>query len=359
MRSPFCQGGTLMLVLVEVEDRVATVTLNRPESRNAISLRTASASSTRPSRSSTSRDDVGCVVLTGADPAFCAGMDLKSLATEQRSDPAGTPASGRSVTTRCCRPTRPDHRRHQRPDGDRRPRARHVLRLPHRLGTGQLRRHARTGRGDARGRHDHPPAPARRDRPGAAHELHRRLHRRRHGVRLGPGGRGGAARGSAPGAGPRARRNHRVHPVGVRARAAARLRRDAGAVRGRGPRRRERVVAGMDGGALRPDRAWPPSARRSWREGGTRARDPAARRREGLCGHGPAARSARRHHARDSGSRGWATTGSTWPRRCTTPCPSRCSARSTPAGSGSAPAWPSPSPAVRRCSPTRRGTSRS
>ena len=30
------------------------------------------------------RDDVGCIVLTGADPAFCAGMDLKSLATELR-----------------------------------------------------------------------------------------------------------------------------------------------------------------------------------------------------------------------------------------------------------------------------------
>jgi len=30
------------------------------------------------------RDDVGCIVLTGADPAFCAGMDLKSLASELR-----------------------------------------------------------------------------------------------------------------------------------------------------------------------------------------------------------------------------------------------------------------------------------
>src|SRR5262249_40581616 len=75
---------TVMLVLVEVEDRVATVTLNRPESRNAISaelhgqLRTAITELDQ-------RADVGCIVLTGADPAFCAGMDLKSLASEDRS----------------------------------------------------------------------------------------------------------------------------------------------------------------------------------------------------------------------------------------------------------------------------------
>ncbi len=31
------------------------------------------------------RDDVGCMVLTGADPAFCAGFDLRSLSTELRS----------------------------------------------------------------------------------------------------------------------------------------------------------------------------------------------------------------------------------------------------------------------------------
>ncbi len=73
-----------MLVLVEVDDRVATVTLNRPESRNAISAELhgqLDAAITELDQ----RDDVGCIVLTGADPAFCAGMDLKSLATELRS----------------------------------------------------------------------------------------------------------------------------------------------------------------------------------------------------------------------------------------------------------------------------------
>jgi enoyl-CoA hydratase len=72
-----------MLVLVEVEDRVATVTLNRPEARNAISA----ALHADLDRAITDIDalDVGCTVLTGADPAFCAGMDLKSLASEDRS----------------------------------------------------------------------------------------------------------------------------------------------------------------------------------------------------------------------------------------------------------------------------------
>jgi enoyl-CoA hydratase len=72
-----------MLVLVEVEDRVATVTLNRPESRNAISAEL-HAQLDEAMTCLDVREDVGCIVLTGADPAFCAGMDLKSLATELR-----------------------------------------------------------------------------------------------------------------------------------------------------------------------------------------------------------------------------------------------------------------------------------
>jgi enoyl-CoA hydratase len=73
----------LMLVLVEMDDGVATVTLNRPEARNALSAalqRELNAAITDLD----GRADVSCMVLTGADPAFCAGVDLKSLSTEQR-----------------------------------------------------------------------------------------------------------------------------------------------------------------------------------------------------------------------------------------------------------------------------------
>lgn len=63
---------------VTVEDRVATITLNRPEARNALSdelsggLRKAIAwSATAP--------EVGAVLITGAGSAFCAGGDVKAM----------------------------------------------------------------------------------------------------------------------------------------------------------------------------------------------------------------------------------------------------------------------------------------
>jgi enoyl-CoA hydratase len=74
-----------MVVLVEVADGVATVTLNRPEARNAISGELNRALS-RAVTELDQRDDVGCMILTGADPAFCAGVDLKDLSREDRSE---------------------------------------------------------------------------------------------------------------------------------------------------------------------------------------------------------------------------------------------------------------------------------
>lgn len=65
-------------VLLDVGDGVATVTLHRPQVRNAISqalLRKLQVTMAELAR----RDDVTAVVLTGSDPAFCAGLDLKEL----------------------------------------------------------------------------------------------------------------------------------------------------------------------------------------------------------------------------------------------------------------------------------------
>jgi enoyl-CoA hydratase len=65
-------------VLVEVAERVGTITLNRPEVRNAIN--SALLDGLHDAVASLDADDgVDVVVLTGADPAFCAGVDLKAL----------------------------------------------------------------------------------------------------------------------------------------------------------------------------------------------------------------------------------------------------------------------------------------
>ena len=68
------------VVLLDVADGIATVTLNRPERRNAISSELARAV-TVAMASAEERDDVDVVILTGAGPAFCAGLDLNELGT--------------------------------------------------------------------------------------------------------------------------------------------------------------------------------------------------------------------------------------------------------------------------------------
>jgi enoyl-CoA hydratase len=68
-------------VLLDVSERIALVTLNRPESRNAV---TSDLLRLLPQvlAAADADDDVDVVILTGADPAFCAGLDLVELASE-------------------------------------------------------------------------------------------------------------------------------------------------------------------------------------------------------------------------------------------------------------------------------------
>jgi len=74
-------GDTEPVVLVDIEDRIATLTLNRPEARNALSRAVTHA---LWDAIIAAGDDPGIdtVILTGADPAFCAGVDLKEVAGE-------------------------------------------------------------------------------------------------------------------------------------------------------------------------------------------------------------------------------------------------------------------------------------
>ena len=70
------------LLLYDVSDGVATVTLNRPDQRNALNgqVLTELVDAMRRVRDD---DDVRCVVLTGAgDKVFCAGADLGGFAAD-------------------------------------------------------------------------------------------------------------------------------------------------------------------------------------------------------------------------------------------------------------------------------------
>jgi enoyl-CoA hydratase/carnithine racemase len=77
-RNPNLTPADFTLTRYEIDNYVATITLNRPEIRNAlnflaydeleIALRLASAD-----------PKVRCVVITGADPAFCSGDDVREI----------------------------------------------------------------------------------------------------------------------------------------------------------------------------------------------------------------------------------------------------------------------------------------
>jgi enoyl-CoA hydratase len=75
----------------EMAGPVATVTLNRPERRNAISGGLLTGLRTTMAELDAS-PDVAVIVLTGADPAFCAGLDLTELG--QADSPLAMAATG-------------------------------------------------------------------------------------------------------------------------------------------------------------------------------------------------------------------------------------------------------------------------
>ena len=74
-------------VLYESKDRVATITLNRPERFNAIS-EAMPADIAGAFEHANNDDGVHVVVLTGAGRGFCGGYDLKSFAEKSGENPA-------------------------------------------------------------------------------------------------------------------------------------------------------------------------------------------------------------------------------------------------------------------------------
>lgn len=71
-------------VRTEITDRVAVLTVSNPERRNAMNIEL-SAKLVDAVHAAVADEGVGAIVITGEEPAFCAGGDLAELAT---ADPA-------------------------------------------------------------------------------------------------------------------------------------------------------------------------------------------------------------------------------------------------------------------------------
>ena len=65
-------------VVCALVDQVATITLNRPHRRNALTYQ-AYDELAESFRLATADPDVRCVIVTGADPAFCSGDDVGEI----------------------------------------------------------------------------------------------------------------------------------------------------------------------------------------------------------------------------------------------------------------------------------------
>src|SRR5947199_569638 len=68
---------TYQTLTVSHEDRIATITLNRPEKRNAVSFQLVE--DLVGALAAIEKSDSRVVIITGAGKAFCAGLDLEEL----------------------------------------------------------------------------------------------------------------------------------------------------------------------------------------------------------------------------------------------------------------------------------------
>ena len=91
-------GETMTDVITyEVSERIATLTLNRPEARNALNTEILRLLPTLMQQADND-ESVDVIILTGADPVFCAGLDLKELG-DTADNLRGTGADGGKNST--------------------------------------------------------------------------------------------------------------------------------------------------------------------------------------------------------------------------------------------------------------------
>ena len=87
---------TYDLLLLDVADRVATVTVNRPDKLNALNDQMMGELE-RMFGELASRDDVGVIILTGGGRAFVAGADITAIAARQSAELEAMSRHGQSV----------------------------------------------------------------------------------------------------------------------------------------------------------------------------------------------------------------------------------------------------------------------
>jgi len=83
-------------VVSELRGRIATLTLNRPEVRNAIGTHQDCLDFVAAVRAAQEDDSISCLILTGAGTAFCAGGNLKAMKERNGIGPLGSPDATRA-----------------------------------------------------------------------------------------------------------------------------------------------------------------------------------------------------------------------------------------------------------------------
>jgi enoyl-CoA hydratase len=78
--TPTSENTMSEFLLVTIQDRVCTLTLNRPEVLNALNYALFEELNAAIKRLAAGEEDVGCVILRGSGKAFSSGHDLKDIA---------------------------------------------------------------------------------------------------------------------------------------------------------------------------------------------------------------------------------------------------------------------------------------
>ena len=90
---------TYQLITFDVADRIATITVNRPDKLNALNDATIQELG-RAIDEARTRDDVAAVILTGAGRAFIAGADISELSAQSPFDARRRSLDGQAVFRR-------------------------------------------------------------------------------------------------------------------------------------------------------------------------------------------------------------------------------------------------------------------